>query len=86
MCIQELKSHQIWKKYVLLVSNIYCFSKSSSAKDPPVSDEESTSKVNNSSSSKLETLEFNVLSSEKISAGILRALHSFLNGISNNSN
>ena len=85
MCIQALKSHQIGKKYVLVVSNVYCFFKSS-AKDPPVSVEESTSKVNNSSSSKLETLELNVLSSEKISAGIMRALHRFLNGISKNSN
>ena len=83
--IQALKSHQIGKKYVLVVSNVYCFFKSS-AKDPPVSVEESTSKVNDSSSSKLGTLELNVLSSEKISAGIMRALHRFLNGISNNSN
>ena len=67
MDIQVIKSHQKGKKHISVVSNMSCFFKSSSAKNPPVSFEESTSKVNDSSSSKQETLELNVLSSEKIS-------------------
>ena len=86
MGIQALKSHEKGKKHISVVSNMSCFFKSSSAKDPPVSVEESTSKVNDSSSSKQQTLELNVLSSEKISAKIMWALHCCLNGISNNSN
>ena len=63
-----------------------CFFKSSSAKDPPVSVEESTSKFNDSYSSKQQTLELNALSSEKISAEIMWVLRCCLNGIYNNSN
>ena len=63
-----------------------CFLKSSSAKDSSVSVEESTSEVNNSSSSKQQTLELNILSSGKISAKIMWALHYCLNGTSDNSN
>ena len=61
-----------------------CFFKS--AKDPPVSVEESSSKVNDSTSSKQQTLELNILSSEKISAEVMWVLHCCSNGISNNSN
>ena len=86
MGIQALKSHEKGKKHISVVSNMSCFFKSSSAKDPPVSVEVSTSKVNDSSSSKQQTLELNLLSSEKISAKITWALHCCLNGISNNSN
>ena len=71
------------KKYILVVSNMSCFFKSSSAKDPPVSVEESTSKVNDCSSSKQQILKLNILSSEKISAETMWALHWCLNGISN---
>ena len=86
MGIQALKSHQKGKKHISVVSNMSCFFKSSFAKDPPVSVEESTSKVNDSSSSRQQTLELNVLSPENISAEIMWALHCYLNGISNNSN
>ena len=87
MCIQVLlKSHQKGKKLISVVSGMSCFFKSFSAKDLPVLVEESTSKINDSSSSKQQTLELNVLSSEKISAEIMWALHYCLNGISNNSN
>ena len=65
MGIQALKSHQKGKKHISVVSNMSCFFKSSFAKDPPVSVEESTSKVNDSSSSRQQTLELNVLSPEK---------------------
>ena len=69
-----------------VVINMSCFFKSFSAKDPPVSVEESILKVNGNSSSKQQTLELNVLSSRKISPEIMWALHCCLNGISNNSN
>ena len=69
-----------------VVINMSCFFKSFSAKDPPVSVEESILKVNGNSSSKQKTLELNVLSSRKISPEIMWALHCCLNGISNNSN
>ena len=36
MGIQALKSHQNGKKHISVVSNMPCFFKSSSAKDPPV--------------------------------------------------
>ena len=68
-----------------VVINMSCFFKSFSAKDPPVSVEESILKVNGNSSSKHQTLELNVLRSKKISPEIMWALHC-LNGISNNSN
>ena len=63
-----------------------CFFKSSSAKDLSVSVEECASEVNDSSSSKQQTLELNILSSGKISAEIIWALHCCLNGTSDNSN
>ena len=84
MGIQALRSHQKGKKHISVVSNMSCFFKS--AKDPPVSVEESISKVNGSSSSKQQILELNVLSSEKISAEIMWPLHCCFNGISNNLN
>ena len=82
--IQALKSHQKGKKHISIVSNMSCFFKS--AKDPPVSVEESSSKVNDSSLSKQQTLELNISSSEKVSAEVVWVLHCCLNGISNNSN
>ena len=60
MGIQTLKSHQKGEKqHNSVVSNMPCFFKSSSAKDLPVSIEESTSKVNESSSLRQQTLELN---------------------------
>ena len=85
MGIQALKSYQKGKKHISNVSNMSCFFKPS-GKDPPVSVEEATSKVNDISSTKQQTLELNVLSSEKISAEIMWAVHCCLNGIFNNSN
>ena len=52
MGIKALKSHQKEKKHISV--HLSCFFKS--VKDPPVSVEESTSKVNGSSSSKQQTL------------------------------
>ena len=75
MGIQALKSHQKGKKHISVVGNMSCFFKSSSAKDLPVSVEESALKFNDSSSSKQQTLELSVLSPKKISADFMWALH-----------
>ena len=87
MYIQVLNIHQKGRKHISVVSSMSCFFFSKSfVKDPPVSFEETTSKLNDSSSSKQQTLEISVLSSEKISAELMLALHCCLNGIFNNSN
>ena len=90
MYIQVLNIHQKGRKHISVVSSMSCFFGffffKSSVKGPPVSFEETTSKLNDSSSSKQQTLEISVLSSEKISAELMLALHCCLNGIFNNSN